>query len=140
MSERFLDRVAERDAIGGAAGRQHHVDLVQAGGIEGRTETSQQLQDLAGRIGLDRVVDHRVRHRRPQLAITGGDHVEIDDEAGRGGLVIGEETGDFSRHCSDRPSCSGRYSTRKFLNCQGQVGSRLSSNSTPRSTSGVQSE
>src|SRR5262249_60484298 len=53
----FLDRVAVGDAVGGGAGGERHVDLGDAGAVEGGAEFGEQLQDLGLGVRLDRVKD-----------------------------------------------------------------------------------
>ena len=57
----LLDRVAERDALGRGAGREHHLDLGDRGGVEAGAERDQQRQQLRRRVRLDGVEHPAVR-------------------------------------------------------------------------------
>ena len=78
----LLDGVAVGDAVGRAAGREHHLDLGDRGGVEAGAEPGQQLQHLGRRIGLHGVEHAGVRQRLGEGLVVLAHDVEIDDEAG----------------------------------------------------------
>ena len=64
-----------------AAGRQHHLDLGDRGGVEAGAELGQQRQHLGRRIGLHRVEHTGVGQRLGKGTVVVADDVEVDDEA-----------------------------------------------------------
>jgi hypothetical protein len=78
----LLDGVAEGDAVGGGAGREHHLDLGDRGGIEARPQRGKQRKHLGCRIGLYGIEHLRIRQRFGEGQIVFTHDVEIDDEAG----------------------------------------------------------
>ena len=78
----LLDGVAVGDAVGRGAGRQHHLDLGDRGGVEAGAERGQQRQHLRRRIGLHRVEHPRVGQRLGEGVVVVAHDVEVDDEAG----------------------------------------------------------
>ena len=77
----LLDRVAEGDAVGRGAGREHRLDLGDRGRVEAGAEIGEKAQDLGRGICLHGVEDARVRQRIGEGAVILGDHVAVDDEA-----------------------------------------------------------
>ena len=94
----LLDGVAERDAIGRGASLQAKIDFTGAGDVEVGAQPGQQGNDFGCRIGLDGVI--HLGHRQPasDVEIVLSDHVEIDDQAGGGGLNVFQEAGDLGGH------------------------------------------
>lgn len=127
----LLDGVAVRDAVGGGAGSQHHLDLAAAGGIEGRAEPGEQFEDLRCRIGLHRVVHVGNRQIAAQRAIVVGNHVEIDHQQGGVGTSLGEVTVDLGGH---RNSPRARIGARHTLVRSGRSGIE------PRGSEGSEAE
>ena len=78
----LLDGVAVGDAVGGGAGREHHLDLGDRGGVEAGAEAGKQRQHLRRRVRLHGVEHARVGQRLGEAAIVFAHDVEIDDEAG----------------------------------------------------------
>ena len=78
----LLDRVAVGDAVGRAAGRQHHLDLGDRGGVEAGAERGQQRQHLRRRVRLHGIEHPRVRQRLGEGLVVVAHDVEVDDEAG----------------------------------------------------------
>ena len=78
----LLDRVAVGDALGRGAGREHHLDLGDRGGVEAGAEPDQKLQQLRRRVRLDGVEHPAVRQCLGKGGIVVAHDVEIDDEAG----------------------------------------------------------
>ena len=77
----LLDRVAVADAVGRGAGRQHHLDLGDRGGVEAGAELGQQRQHLRRRVGLHGVEHARVGQGLGEGIVVVAHDVEIDDEA-----------------------------------------------------------
>ncbi len=78
----LLDGVAVGDAVGRGAGRQHHLDLGDRGGVEAGAEPGEKLEHLGRRIGLHRVEHAGVRQRLGEGVVVLADDLEIDDQAG----------------------------------------------------------
>ena len=78
----LLDRVAVGDAVRGGAGREHHLDLGDRGGIEAGAESGKQRQHLGRRVCLHGVEHARVRQSLGEAEIVFADNIEVDDEAG----------------------------------------------------------
>ena len=77
----LLDGVAVADAVGRGAGREHHLDLGDRGGVEAGAEPGQQRQHLRRRVRLDGVEHPGVRQRLGEVLVVGAHDVEVDDEA-----------------------------------------------------------
>src|SRR5271169_5335623 len=77
----LLDRVAEGNALRRGAGREHHLDLGDRGGVEAGAKRSEQRQQLGCWIGLDGVEYAAVRQRLGKGPVVLAHDVEIDDEA-----------------------------------------------------------
>jgi hypothetical protein len=77
----LLDRVAEGDAVGRGAGRQHQLDLSDRGGVEAGAKRGQQRQQLRCRVGLHRIEHAAVRQRLGKGPIVLAHEIEIDDQA-----------------------------------------------------------
>ena len=77
----LLDRVAIGDAVGRGAGRQHHLDLGDRGGVEAGAELGQQRQHFRRRVGLHGVEHARVGQRLGEGGVVVADDVEVDDQA-----------------------------------------------------------
>jgi len=85
----LLDGIAIADALGSYASAHHLVQLVDGGDVEVAALVAQQLGDLDGRIGLDRVIDLGKREAADQLIIGIGDGLLVDDHE-RGFLLVGK--------------------------------------------------
>lgn len=85
----FLDGVAVADVGRVDAAAQHFVQLVDRGDVEAGAFFVQQVDDLGGRVGLDRVVDLGEFETSAQVVIGLGDHLGVDDHE-RGFLLVGE--------------------------------------------------
>ena len=77
----LLDRVAVGDAVGRGAGREHHLDLGDRGGVEAGAELGQQRQHLRRRVGLHGVEHAGVGQRLGEGIVVVAHDVEVDDEA-----------------------------------------------------------
>ena len=77
----LLDRVAIRDAVGGGAGGEHHLDLRDRGGVEAGAQPGEQRQHFRRRVGLHRVEHARVGQRLGEAEVIVAHDVEVDDEA-----------------------------------------------------------
>ena len=98
----FLDRVAVGDVLGGDAALQAEVDLVAAGDVEARAQILECRNHLGRRVRLDRVEHTSQRQIAPQQLIRLRHDIEIDDQAGRFGLSLGEKLSDLlidDLHC-----------------------------------------
>ena len=88
----LLDRVAEGDPVHRDAGRLDHLDLATARGVELGPRRGQTSQHLCGRVGLHGVEDvgrgQQLTHA-PEIVL---DHVEVDHQARRLGLLLAEVT------------------------------------------------
>ena len=78
----LLDRVAVGDALGGAAGSEHHLGLAHRGDVEAGAELGQELEDLRRRVGLDGVVHLGVRQRLGEGTVVVAHDIEVEHEAG----------------------------------------------------------
>ena len=76
----LLDRVAVGDAVGRGAGREHHLDLGDRGGVEAGAELGQQRQHLRRRVGLDGVEHAGVGQGLGEGGVVVAHDVEVDDE------------------------------------------------------------
>ena len=114
---RLLDGVAVADALGADAGGHDLVQLVDRGDVEARALVTQQLDDLDGRVGLDRVVDLGEGEAGAQLIVGISDDLSVDHHE-RGFVLIGEclhalESGgcvivfDLDRHAGDSNGKTG---------------------------------
>ena len=83
------DGVAVADALRLDPGGQHLVQLVDGGDVEVRALVAQQLGDLDGRVGLDRVVDLGEREIANEIVIGPADGGGVDDDEG-GFMLVGE--------------------------------------------------
>ncbi len=113
----FLDGVAVGDAARACAGREHHLDLGNGGGVEGGAERGEEGQDFRRRIGLHRIEDAAVRHDAGEGFVVAADDVEVDHEAGALGSSLVQERADAVGHhrarspfpsVAARESCAGR--------------------------------
>ena len=77
----LLDRVAEGDPVRLGAGREHHLDLGDRGGVEARAEPGEEREHLGRRVRLDRIEHLRVRQRLGEGQIVFSHDVEVDDQA-----------------------------------------------------------
>ena len=77
----LLDGVAEGDAVGRCASRQHHLDLGDRGGVEAGAERGQQRQHLRRRVRLHGVEHARVGQRLREGQVVLAHDVEVDDKA-----------------------------------------------------------
>ena len=94
----FLDGVAVGDALRCCAGREHHLDLGDGGGVEGGAEGGEEAQDLRRRIGLHRVEDAAVGHEAGESFVVLADDIEVDHEAGAIGSSLVQERADAVGH------------------------------------------
>ena len=94
----LLDRVAVGNAVGRGAGREHHLDLGDRGGVEAGAELGQQRQHLRRRVGLHGVEHARVGQRLGEGIVVVADDVEIDDEAGPVVVSLTQELTDALSH------------------------------------------
>ena len=94
----LLDRVAEGDAVGRGAGREHHLDLGDRGGVEAGAERGEQRQHLRRRVRLHGVEHARVGQRLGEGLVVVAHDVEIDDEAGAVVAAVAEEFADARSH------------------------------------------
>ena len=94
----FLDRVAERDAVGGGTRGEHHLDLGDRGGVEAGAEAGKQRQHFRRRVGLHGVEHARVGQRLGEAEIVLADDIEIDDEAGPVVLTVAQKVADARVH------------------------------------------
>ena len=101
----LLDGVAEGDAVCRGAGREHHLDLGERGGVEARTQRGEEREHLGRRIGLDGIEHLRVRQRLGEAQIVFTHHVEIDDEAGAVLGPLTEELADARGHWRSPHGC-----------------------------------
>ncbi|MNJ45037.1 hypothetical protein D3C77_401150 [compost metagenome] len=85
----FLDGVAIADAIGTDAAVHDLVQLVDRGDVEARALFLEQVDDLHGRVGLDRVVDLGEFETGAQVIVGLADHLGVDEHE-RGFLLVGE--------------------------------------------------
>src|SRR5262249_17966509 len=88
----LLDGVAERDAVHANAGGLHHLDLAARRGVELRAEPRQARQDLRRWIGLHGVEDVGRRQQLAHAPVVVLDHIEVDHQARRLGLLLSEIT------------------------------------------------
>ena len=108
----LLDGVAVADAVSRGAGRQHHLDLGDRGGVEAGAELGQQRQHLRGGVRLDGVEHPGVRQGLGEVLVVGPHDVEIDDEdrsfvlAALAALL--QEFTDARSHMRALPSCRRR--------------------------------
>jgi hypothetical protein len=77
----LLDGVAEGDAVGRGAGRQHHLDLGHRCGVEARAEPREQRQHFRRRVRLDGIENARIRQRVGECLVVVTHDFEVDDEA-----------------------------------------------------------
>ena len=94
----LLDGVAEREPPGGRAGGEAIPDLVDAGAIEGRADAHEQRDDLGRGVGLDRVIDRRLRQQAGEGEIVLPHDIEVDDEARRRRPGLVQESANARRH------------------------------------------
>src|SRR5262249_33986608 len=94
----LLDGVAEGNAVEGHAGGLHQLDLAAACGVELGTEPRQARQDLRRRVGLHGVEDMRRRQKLAHAPVVVLDHVEVDHQARRLGLLLSEVTKNTLSH------------------------------------------
>ncbi|MCY1437848.1 hypothetical protein D9M71_540240 [compost metagenome] len=85
----FLDGVAVADLVGADAATKHFVQLIDRGDVEARAFLFEQVDDLDGRVGLDRVVDLGEFETGAQVVIGLADHLGVDEHE-RGFLLVGE--------------------------------------------------
>src|SRR6202034_2994063 len=108
----FLDGVAVGDTVGGSAGSQHLMGLVERGHIEAATEFDQKLQNFGRRVRLDGVVDPGVRQCLGEAKIILADDIKIDNEAGAVFSTLLEEFADACGHLDPAP-LSGRWRSHR---------------------------
>ena len=77
---RFLHGVAERDMLGRGPLAQAQFDLGARGGIEMRPDGDEALDDLAGRVRLDRIMDIRRAQPLLELVILIFHSVDVENE------------------------------------------------------------
>ena len=77
----LLDGVAIGDAVGRGAGREHHLDLGDRGGVEARAEPGNERQHFRRRVRLDGVEHPGVRQGVGEGLVVVAHDVEVDDEA-----------------------------------------------------------
>ena len=105
----LLDGVAEADAVRRGAGRQHHLDLGDRGGVEAGAERGEQRQHLRRRVRLHGIEHARVGQRLGEGLVVVAHDVEIDDEAGPVVFAVAEEVANASCHSEEFPI---RYARR----------------------------
>ena len=121
-----LDRVAEGETIGRDSHREAALDLAFAGEIERGVEAGQARDEVFCRIGFHRIENARRGQAGPQAPILFRDDIEIDDEAGRGGPDLLQESerpvtrmtaglGSGCSRLSGRPKCAHRISPARSL-------------------------
>ena len=94
----LLDRVAERQPVGGDRVAEAELDFAAARDIETGALAVEHADDLGGRVRLDRIINPSERQIMPQLLIGFDDHIEVDDEARGLGSLFGKKTGDPLAH------------------------------------------
>ena len=104
----LLDGVAEGDAVHRNAGGLDELDLAAARGVELRARGRQARQDLRGRVGLHGVEDVGRRQELAHAPEVVLDHVEVDHQARRLGLLLSEITKDTLGHRWGVPRQSGQ--------------------------------
>ena len=77
----FLDRVAVRDPIRRAAGREHHLGLGDRGDVEAGTKLGQKFQDFGRRVCLHGIEHTAVGQRHRKGLVVVAHDFEVDDEA-----------------------------------------------------------
>ena len=102
----LLDRIAIGDAVRRAAGRQHHLDLLDRGGVEARSELLQQRQHLRRRVGLHGVKHARVGQRLRKGLVVVTHDVEVDDKARPVAGAITQKVADARSHGALLPTSS----------------------------------
>ena len=108
----LLDRVAEGDAVGRGAGREHHLDLGDRGGVEAGAERGEQRQQFGRRVRLHGIEHPAVRQRLGKGLIVVAHDVEVDDEAGA--IVVAR----FAAAAQKVADALGHWS-RSFIQVQG---------------------
>ena len=94
----LLDGVAEGDAVRCGAGREHHLDLGDRGGVEAGAQPREQRQHFRRRVGLHGVEYARVGQRLGEVEVVLADDVEIDDEARPVVLTVTQKIADARGH------------------------------------------
>src|SRR5271165_5752478 len=108
----LLDRVAERQPVGGNPVTEAEPDFAAARNVETGTFPIEHGDDLGGRVRLDRIINLGERQIMAQHVIGPPDHVEIDDEARGLGGVLGKKPGNSLAHDRGHPSCEAANRNR----------------------------
>jgi hypothetical protein len=94
----LLDGVAIGDAVGRAAGRDHHLDLGDRSGVEAGAHRGEQGQHLRRRVCLHRVEHAAVRQRLGKGLVIVAHDIEVHDEDGAVLLAVAQELADAIGH------------------------------------------
>ena len=85
------------------AGRQHHLDLGDRGGVEAGAERGEQRKHLRRRVRLHGVEHARVGQRLGEGLVVVAHDVEVDDEARPFIGTLAQEVADARGHSGDLP-------------------------------------